>query len=180
MPKLLTLRALTTEEEEPIGRLARSRTDPARSVERARILQRAHQGQRGPAIARELGIGVATVRRWVRRFNAVGLAGLTDAGHPGRPPTSPPEQIGTVIETSLTPPQDLDLPFASWTLDRLAVYLDEHRNIPIKRSRIGELLQTEGVRWRTQETWFGERIAPAFEKRGPSSHCIPRRPPGVS
>ena len=37
-------------------------------------------------------------------------------------------------------------------LDRLAVYLAEHKGITIKRSRIDELLQAEGLRWRTQET----------------------------
>lgn len=181
MPKLVTLRPLTTEEETTIGRLARSRTDPARTVERARIVQRAGQGQRVPTIAHELGIAMETVRRWLRRFNAEGVAGLTDAERSGRPPTYAPEQIGTVIETSLTPPHDLALPFGSWTLDRLAAYLAETKGIPIKRSRIGEILTTEGLRWRTQETWFGERVDPTFaEKRGPSSRSTPRHRPEAS
>jgi transposase len=64
----------------------------------------------------------------------------------------------------------LDLPFASWTLDRLAAYLQEAKGIAMKRTRIDELLLAEGLRWRSQETWFGERVDPAFaEKRGPSS-----------
>jgi hypothetical protein len=49
------------------------------------------------------------------------------------------------------------LPFGCWTLDRLEAYLNEERGLPIKRSRIDELLIAEGLRWRTQETWFGER-----------------------
>jgi transposase len=62
------------------------------------------------------------------------------------------------------------LPFGAWTLDRLAAYLAEEEGIPIKRSRISEVLRTEGLRWRTQEGWFGERPDPAFaEKRGRSS-----------
>jgi transposase len=80
-----------------------------------------------------------------------------------------------VVEASLTKPADLGLPFASWTLDRLAAYLLEVQGIPIKRTRIDELLAAEGLRWRTQETWFGERVDPAFaEKRGPSSRSTPR------
>jgi transposase len=51
----------------------------------------------------------------------------------------------------------LGLPFASWTLDRLEAYLNEEKGIPIKRSRIDEVLLAEGLRWRTQEGWFGER-----------------------
>src|SRR3712207_1818915 len=36
----------------------------------------------------------------------------------------------------------------------------------IKRSRIDEILLKEGLRWRRHETWFGERVDPAFaEKR---------------
>ena len=46
--------------------------------------------------------------------------------------------------------------------------------IGMKRSRIGEILLDEGLRWRKQETWFGERVDPEFaEKRGPLRRCIP-------
>ena len=73
---------------------------------------------------------------------------------------------------SLTAPLDLGLPFAGWTLDRLATYLDEERGIPIPRSRISEFLQAEGLRWRTQETWFGERPDPAFAATGGHRHPL--------
>ncbi len=176
MPKPLTLRPLTAGEELALDRLARSRTEPARAVERARIVRLAHQGRRVPAIAREAGASGATVRLWLKRFNAAGLDGLVDAARVGRPPTYSPEEVGEVVAASLTDPQALGLPFASWTLDRLAAYLHEERGIPIKRSRIGELLQAEGLRWRTQEAWFGERPDPAFaEKRGRSSPSTRRR-----
>jgi len=122
-----------------------------------------------PAIADRLGVFEATVRRWLRRFNAEGLAGLSDKPRSGRPATYPPEAVGELIAASLTAPQELGLPFGSWTLDRLATYLAEAQGIAIKRSRIGEILQRECLRWRHQETWFGERPDPAFaEKRGPS------------
>jgi len=60
------------------------------------------------------------------------------------------------VATSLTRPDDLGLPFGCWTLDRLAAYLNEERGIAVKRSRIGEMLQAEGLRWRTEEAWVGE------------------------
>jgi len=71
-----------------------------------------------------------------------------------------------VIATALTDPKALELPFASWTLDRLAAHLNEHRGIAIKRSRIDEILLAEGLRWRRHESWFGERVDPAFAKKG--------------
>ncbi len=175
MPALLTVRPLTATEEATVRRVAQSRTEPARAVERAGIVWRAHQGCRVPAIARELTVCEATVRLWLKRFNAAGLDGLKDAPRVGRPPTYAPAQVGSVVAASLTDPQDLGLPFASWTLDRLAAYLAEAKDLPMKRSRIGELLADEGLRWRQQETWFGERPDPAFaEKRGPSSRSTRR------
>ena len=181
MPTFLSVRPLTTAETETLERLTRSRIAPARAVERAHIIWQAHQGARVPAIARALGVCEATVRLWLRRFNAAGLDGLADAARRGRPPTYTAEEVGELVATSLTDPRDLGLPFGRWTLDRLAAYLQEEKRIPMKRSRIGEILQTEGLRWRTQETWFGERPDPAFaEKRGPSSPSTPPHQMGAS
>jgi transposase len=104
-------------------------------------------------------VGAATARLWLKRFNAAGVRGLEDAPRSGRPATYTPEQIGEVIATALTDPQTLGQPFGCWTLDRLEVYLNEERHLPIKRSRIDEVLLAEGLRWRSQETWFGERAS---------------------
>ena len=169
MAEILTLRAMTDDEARTLRALAHSRNTEARLRVRARMCWLASQGQRVSAIKAELGVADGTVRLWVRRFNALGLDGLRDRRRDGRPPTYPPEAVGELIAASLTDPQDLGLPFGSWTLDRLAAYLHEEKGIPMKRSRIGEILQAEGLRWRQQETWFGERPDPAFAaKRGRS------------
>ena len=165
----LRLRDLTDEERTTVERLAHSRTAPVRQVERARIIWHASQGQAVPEIAAQLRLRAYLVRGWIHRFDAAGLNGLKDRPRAGRPPTYTPEQVATVIATALTDPKALDLPFASWTLDRLAAHLNEHQGIAIKRSRIDEILLAEGLRWRKHETWFGERVDPAFaEKRGGS------------
>jgi transposase len=166
----LELRPLTAEEDAELRRRAASRTLPARVVERAKMIVLLREGQRVPAVAARLGVGADVVRGWLKRFNAEGLDGLQDRPRAGRPATYTPEQVGEVVAASLTQPDALALPFGSWTLDRLAAYLQEVKGIPIKRTRIDEILRAEGLRWRTQETWFGERVDPAFaEKRGPSS-----------
>jgi transposase len=131
-------------------------------------------GERVSAIADRLHITAATVYLWLHRFNDGGLAGLADKPRGGRPPTYTREEVGVVVATALTDPQTLGLTFASWTLDRLAAYLAEEKGIAMKRSRIDELLIAEGLRWRKEETWFGERVDPDFaEKRGPSNSSTP-------
>ena len=170
----IKLRELSPDELESIEKLAHSRTASARLVERARIILLAQHGHRVPAIAQQLKLTAITVRTWLKRFNATGLTGLSDQQRTGRPATYTPQQVAEVIATSLTPPEQLGLPFASWTLDRLAAYLHEHKAMAIKRSRIADLLIAEGLRWRTQETWFGERVDPEFaQKRGASKNSIP-------
>jgi transposase len=92
---------------------------------------------------------------------------LEDAPRGGRPPTYTREQLGEIVATALTNPHTLGLPFQSWTLDRLAAYVAEQRGIAMKRSRLNEVLLTQGLRWRKEETWFGERVDPEFAaKRG--------------
>lgn len=172
----IKLKKLTAAEQSAIDKLVRSRTAPAREVERARMILLADRGKRVPAIAQELDLTETTVRTWLKRFNAAGLHGLQDRPRAGRPVTYSPEQVAEVIATALTAPRQLNQPFACWTLDRLATYLNEEKQMAIKRSRIDEVLIAEGLRWRTQETWFGERVDPAFaKKRGALRRSTPAR-----
>jgi transposase len=163
----LRVRAMSEDEVQILKRWARTRTGAVRLAERARLLLWARQGWRVSDLVHMLGLSDPTVRSWIKRFNAHGVAGLKDAPRSGRPPTYTPEQVVEVLAAALTDPKTLGLPFGSWTLDRLATYLHEPRGIALKRSRIDELLVREGLRWRTQQTWFGERVDPQFAaKRG--------------
>jgi len=175
MRKRLQVRTLTPNERQAIEQLARSRTEATRLVERARIIQQASQGRAVAEIAERLNVSEMTVGRWLKRFNMASVAGLEDQPRSGRPTTYTVEERAEVVALALTDPQTLKLPFASWTLDRLAAYLNEQRHIAIKRSRIDEILLTEGLRWRSQETWFSERVDPEFaEKRGRLKSSTPR------
>src|SRR4051795_9096316 len=172
----VALRELAPEERQALEHLAASRTAKARFVERARLLLAIADGRRPSQVARDLGVSKPTVYTWIHRFNDRGLGGLEDRPRAGRPHTSTAEQRAEVSAAALTDPKRLDLPFGCWTLDRLRAYLNEQKGIPIKRSRIGEILVDEGLKWRHQETWFGERVDPDFaEKRGSSSGSTPTR-----
>jgi transposase len=167
MPRRLQVREWSDKEREVIRQTARSRTAAVRQVERARIVQASSEGQSVADIATSLQLKEAKVRKWIKRFNEAGLSGLEDVPRAGRPATYTTEEVSEVIATALTDPQTLGLPFASWTLDRLEAYLNEVKGIGMKRSRIDDLLLREGLRWRQQESWFGERVDPDFAaKRG--------------
>ena len=162
---MLKARAMTEEEADKLRKLAHSRTESHQKVQRARIVWLSREGWRVPRIAEEVHLCDRTVRRWIERFNREGLAGFEDEPRSWRPPTYTQEQVGEVIQTALTDPQvlsrtlqlDPPLPYGAWTLDRLAAYFKEYRNLPISRDRIAVLLRREGLRWRMQERWFSEQ-----------------------
>jgi transposase len=165
----LRVRAFTPEEKRVITKLARSQTASVRLVERAKILHLASEGQTVPQIAEAMGLHEKTVRKWLKRFEQDGLAGLEDAPRSGAPSRYTAENKARVLQAARTRPSELGLPYGSWTFERLAAYVREQLGLQMKKTRIFEILQEEGLRWRKQETWFGERLDPEFvQKRGPS------------
>jgi transposase len=177
----LRLRPLSEEEARVIPKLARSQTASARLVRRAQIIHLARQGKMIAEIAGELGCSPNGVRKGFKRFSERGLAGLEDAPRSGAPPRYTPETKARVIVLARTRPSDLGLPYGSWTFERLATYLHEHLGLQLKKTRLFAILQDEGLRWRQQETWFGERLDPEFaEKRGAARRSEPLRQPAAS
>jgi transposase len=78
---------LSSEQQAALQQWARSRSLPARVVERARIVLLAAEGQQDKQIADTLQITPKKVARWRSRFLTLGLAGLQrDASRPGRTP----------------------------------------------------------------------------------------------
>ena len=181
MPRCLQLRALTDEEGRVITKLVRSQTAAIRLVQRATIVSLASQGKTIPQITAELGYAPNVVRKWFKRFDAHGLAGLEDAPRSGAPSRYTAENKARVVATARTRPSELGLPYGSWTFERLAHYLHEELGLHMKKTRIFEILQDEGLKWRKQETWFGERLDPEFAaKRGQLKPSALPRPSTVS
>ena len=177
----LCVRPFTTEEKQVITKLSRSQTASARLVERAKMLQLGSEGKSVQQIAKSLNINEKTVRKWFKRFEDLGLAGLEDAPRSGAPSRYTAENKARVLQAARTRPSELGLPFSSWTFERLANYLHEQLGLHMKKTRIFEILQEEGLRWRHQETWFGERLDPEFaSKRGRSKPSARPHPTTVS
>jgi transposase len=112
---------LTDEQRFQLETLIRRPTTPQRLVERACIVLAAAEGRRFRAIARNLGLQRATVRKWCRRFVAQGLAGLEDVPRPGRPRRISASERCLVIATACQDPEELGLGgHSSWSAALLA------------------------------------------------------------
>jgi transposase len=93
---------LSQSEAETLDAWARSRTMPARVVERARIIQMAANGMQSQEIAKALGVSRPTVQLWRQRFLGLRLAGLEkDAPRPGRLPKISDEKVRQIVEATL-------------------------------------------------------------------------------
>jgi transposase len=98
------VRPLGPEEAKVIGQLVRSRTVPAGIYQRALIVQWSSRGQTPSEIARRLPMKWDNIVKWIRRFNADGLAGLEERPGRGRKPQVTEAQALTVVETVLSSP----------------------------------------------------------------------------
>ena len=93
---------LSAQEQVTIAEWARSRTQPLRLVQRARIVQLAATGQQSQKIARMLAVARPTVQLWRERFLALRLDGLVkDAPRPGRIPKISARKVRAVVEATL-------------------------------------------------------------------------------
>src|SRR3954470_4216539 len=170
----LRLRDLTDDERTEVQRITRSHTLGAAFVRRAQIVVHAMSGLKAEEVASRMDLCGNTVRHWIKRFPDRGVDRLKEYVRTGRPPTYSPKQHSAVITAALTRPAELGLPFACWTLDRLVAYLSD-QGIAMRRSRISEIFIREGLKWRHEETWFGERVDPDFAKKSGSSSSSTRR-----
>jgi transposase len=179
---VLRVREVTEEERAKLERIARAKTAPLRLVERARLVLAALEGLTAPQIGAQVGVGAATARQWLTRFNDGGLAGLEDAPRSGRPPTyAEAERSRVVAKARGLPPKpegDDVPPTCHWTLDRLQEELAKD-GVPIKRSQIRRLLKAEHVKWPRPRTWLASDDPDFAEKRGPSSGSIRSHPAAV-
>lgn len=114
MRPYVRVRTLGREEYDELKRMSNSRKLSAGRVKRAQIMLLSNQGYTVTEIGAKLGIHEDIARRWVGRFNRLGMSGLEEEPRNGRPPIYSTKDVGVVIQTALTPPGELGLPFGSW------------------------------------------------------------------
>jgi len=174
MRKAVKLRSLTTEEKTEIRKIAASRKASHRLVQRAKVIEallddpKLHATKAGHQAGFSGGQSGIT---WVKRFNAEGLAGLEDKPKAGRPPTHDQKVRSALISLVQQKPDTLGYPFKLWTLERLQTAFKERQGVHLSDSTIWEWVESEGFKWKRQQSWFHEaekHDSEFVEKRGAS------------
>jgi transposase len=107
--------------------IARSRTEAAARVERARILLAYHANPSSVAVGERIGVMRHTVRRCVRRAQRLGvMAALDDSPRPGKAPVITPEARAWLVSLACQKAKELGYPHELWTTRLLARHAREH------------------------------------------------------
>lgn len=134
--------AVRDQDRAELERRSRSKAEPARVAQRARIVLLAEQGLTGPAIAERVGCTEPTVITWRRRYAERGLAGLDDAPRPGGPVRVMTRDVveQVLADTVTPPPESLRAQGVThWSARRLADWLARHRDIHVSHDSIAAL-----------------------------------------
>jgi transposase len=83
------------------------------------VLLAAERGLTAREIAEIVRSSEETVRRWLKRYLAEGVEGLSDAPQPGAPRKVTEEYRERLVQAVRRRPGSLGLPFSLWTLRRL-------------------------------------------------------------
>jgi transposase len=107
--------------------IARSRTEPAGRVERARILLAYRADPSTYAVGEAIGVTHHTVLRCLDRAVRLGvMAALEDSPRPGKPPEITDDARAWLISLACQKAKDLGYPHELWTTRLLARHVREH------------------------------------------------------
>jgi transposase len=107
--------------------IARSRTESASRVERARMLLAYREDPSFFAVGLSLGVHHQTVQRCIERALAYGpMAALEDRPRPGKEPTITTEAKAWLVSLACRKAKDLGYPHELWTTRLLARHAREH------------------------------------------------------
>ena len=54
-------------------------------------------------------------------------------------------------------PQQLDLPFTTWSLSKLVAHLGSHERIMVSTETVRQVLRGAGISWQATKTWKGSK-----------------------
>ena len=125
--------------------------DEIRRSEESRYDHRLHgvllvaQGMTCPAVAKLLGDAARTVEYWVRRFEAEGLAGLSEGERGGRPRRLSEKQLEQVNAALRQRPRALGQGGNLWDGKTLAAWIERQYDIRLGVRQCQRLFRQRGV-----------------------------------
>jgi transposase len=148
------LREISNEEGNRRLRIVRRTSGSVVTWRRAQIVLLAAQGMSPARISEVVFTDPDTVRDVIHNFNRDGFDALYPRYRGGRPHTFTLPKRHEIKRIALTDPTDLDLPFATWSLAKLADYLVAEGVVTdISHEGLRQLLRQEGVRFQAVRTW---------------------------
>ena len=156
--------------EDDLARLvsiARSRTEPAGRVERARTLLAYRKDPSFFAVGRALGVHHQTVQRCVERALAYGpIAALEDRPRPGKEPTITAEAKVWLVSLACHKAKDLGYPHELWTTRLLARHAREHGSAE-GHACLGKLVQGTLCKILNEQEVKPHKVRYYLERRDP-------------
>ena len=126
-PRRVIELAIGADELSRLEAIARSRTEAASRVERARILLAYRSEPSSTAVGALIGVTHHTVQRCVRRAVRLGvMAGLDDSPRPGKAPQITDEAKAWLVSLACQKARDLGYPHELWTTRLLARHARTH------------------------------------------------------
>lgn len=142
---MIYVREPTADEYTELKRMTRHAV--GRVSQRAQIVLLSAQHRTVPEIAALFELHPASVRKWIRRFDAAGPAGLLDEPRRGRPRKADAALQQSVAQLLRSDPQGAGYVATYWTVAMLTLALVTERGVSVSSRTLRILLRTLGLRW---------------------------------
>lgn len=170
---------LTEDQKQELEKISRSRTAPAREVERAAIILRYSEGESIVSIQKSLGVSRPTIYKCIDKAIAAGPErGLKDMPHSPKEPIITEEAKAWVVNLACTKPKDLGYAAEVWSQSKLAEHtrkyapdaghtcLNRASKATIHRILKAQALQPHKIKY------YLERRDPEFERKMQDILCV--------
>lgn len=171
--------ALTSEAKVELTTIAQSRKQPARAVERARMLLAYADGESVSSIARKVGASRPKVERCIDKALQFGVSrALDDLPGRGRNAVITTEARAWVVALACKKPKDLGYSYELWTTRLLAAHVRQHCQeaghpslVRLGRGTVSKILSKGGVKPHKVQ-YYLEKRDPDFQAKMVQVLCV--------
>jgi transposase len=146
------VRALGPAEAQRLVKITRTAKDRVR-LRRAGIVLASKQGCSAADAAAMFAASPQDARAVITAFNELGFAALDPKWSGGRPRRFGPTARELVCRVAKIPPQQLGLPFTTWSLSKLAEHLAARHKIVAGTETVRMILRAVGISWQATKMW---------------------------